>query len=107
MAEPDDTADLGLLSPVWVGTRAEAATSDRAVLDAMVAFEAALSRALAEHDLAPAGEVVAPGVDVRTLAREAVATGQPDAAAGGGGSGPPAARRCTAAPPARTWSTPR
>ena len=43
----DDTADLGLLSPVWVGTRAEAATSDRAVLDAMVAFEAALSRALA------------------------------------------------------------
>ncbi len=77
MAEPDDTADLGLLSPVWVGTRAEAATSDRAVLDAMVAFEAALSRALAEHDLAPAGEVVAPGVDVRTLAREAVAPGNP------------------------------
>lgn len=77
MAEPDDTADLGLLSPVWVGTRAEAATSDRAVLDAMVAFETALSRALAEHDLAPAGEVVAPGVDVRTLAREAVGPGNP------------------------------
>ena len=107
MAEPDDTADLGLLSPVWVGTRAEAATSDRAVLDAMVAFETALSRALAEHDLAPAGEVVAPGVDVRTLAREAVGPGNPTLplvarlrATGGEAA-------CTAAPPARTSSTPR
>ena len=87
MAEPDDTADLGLLSPVWVGTRAEAATSDRAVLDAMVAFETALSRALAEHDLAPAGEVVATRCRRAHPGPGGGRTGQPDAAAGGAAPG--------------------
>ncbi len=71
-------ADLGLLSPVWVGTAAEALTGDREVLEAMVAFEEALSRALVEHGLAPEVPVFdADGIDVRMLALDAVPPGNP------------------------------
>ncbi|MEP7089856.1 MAG: lyase family protein [Nocardioidaceae bacterium] len=75
----ESVADVGLLSPVWVGTFAEALTSDREVLDSMVLFEAMLARALHEHGLAPRaggfdGDVVA---DARRLARDAVAPGNP------------------------------
>jgi 3-carboxy-cis,cis-muconate cycloisomerase len=73
-----DTADVGLLAPVSVGTFAEALTGDHQVLEAMVAFEAALSRALAEHGLAPRfGAFDADGIELRGLARDAVAPGNP------------------------------
>lgn len=77
------TADVGLLAPVWVGTTAEALTSDREVTAAMVRFEAALARTLAEHDLAPhaglfeVGIADAGQIDVRRLARDAVSPGNP------------------------------
>jgi 3-carboxy-cis,cis-muconate cycloisomerase len=82
MSPPTDpgevgAADVGLLSPVWVGTFAEALTGDRQVLEAMVAFEAALTRALAEHALAPDVAVRDAGIDVRDLARDAVSPGNP------------------------------
>lgn len=75
----ESVADVGLLSPVWVGTFAEALTSDREVLDSMVLFEAMLARALHEHDLAPrAGDFDGDAVaDARRLARDAVAPGNP------------------------------
>ncbi|MGK5448407.1 3-carboxy-cis,cis-muconate cycloisomerase [Streptomyces radiopugnans] len=47
-------ADLGLLSPVRVGSAAEAATSDAAFLQAMLDAEAALARAQAAVGLVPA-----------------------------------------------------
>lgn len=78
-----EAADVGLLSPVWVGTFAEALTSDRAVTGAMVLFEAAVSRALVEHGLAPPVRMLDVGIqdadqiDVRALAREAVSPGNP------------------------------
>lgn len=46
--------DGGLLSPVWAGTRAAEATSDRAWLQALLDAEAALARAQAELGLIPA-----------------------------------------------------
>jgi 3-carboxy-cis,cis-muconate cycloisomerase len=72
------TADVGLLSPVWVGTVAEALTSDSEVTRAMVRFEAALTRALAERDrMPPVDPFDADGIDVRVLARDAVRPGNP------------------------------
>lgn len=41
-----DTADTGLLTPGWAGSPVEAATGDRAFLQAMLDAEAALTRAL-------------------------------------------------------------
>ncbi|MEO5711131.1 MAG: lyase family protein [Nocardioidaceae bacterium] len=70
-------ADVGLLSPVWVGTSAEALTSDAALVEAMRSFERALAAALAEHSLAPAAEVGDVELDVRAVAEEAVAAGNP------------------------------
>nr|QCT05749.1 Tri16 [Kitasatospora aureofaciens] len=52
-APPD--ADSGLLGPVWAGTPVAAVVSDRAWLDGMVAFEAALADAQAELGSVPAG----------------------------------------------------
>lgn len=46
-------ADVGLLSPVWSGTPVARATSDAAVLAAMLRAEAALGGALADHDVIP------------------------------------------------------
>jgi 3-carboxy-cis,cis-muconate cycloisomerase len=75
--ERTDVADVGLLSPVWVGTLAESLTSDRDLVDAMLAFEAALSGALAEHGLAAGAAAGTVDLDPRGLARGSVAPGNP------------------------------
>ncbi len=67
----DDTADVGLLSPVSAGTAAESLTSDRAVAHAMVAFERALAEVLDRE--APASTEL----DIRALALDAVRPGNP------------------------------
>ncbi len=73
-----ETGDVGLLAPVWVGTWAEALTGDRQVLEAMVAFEAALSRAGVTNGLGSnVARLDADGIDVRALARDAVSPGNP------------------------------
>ena len=74
---PESPADVGLLSPVSAGTRAEQLTSDSAVLAAMQAFETELSGAVAEHVDAHALAFDPGPVDVRTVALEAVGPGNP------------------------------
>lgn len=84
--------DFGLLSPVWAGSRAESMTSDAALLDALLLSEATLIRALAQArtvpsalpDLPPpassellAAHVEQVSIDVRQLAVDAVAGGNP------------------------------
>ena len=82
-SQAEDGADVGLLSPVTAGTRAEALTSDAAVVAALVRAEAALLHALADTGLAPAAlhddaeTVAATRVDPRRLALDAVASGNP------------------------------
>ncbi|MFC8517090.1 3-carboxy-cis,cis-muconate cycloisomerase [Streptomyces sp. NPDC057257] len=80
-ADPDDT---GLLAPGWAGSPAAAATSDTACLQALLDAEAALTRAQASLDLAPAGAAgavteaaVADRFDVRSLAGRARGGGNP------------------------------
>ena len=79
----DDSADLGLLSPVSAGTASEAITGDRAVVAAMVRAESALVRALVETKLAPASATAAAEAidaaraDVRALALAATEGGNP------------------------------
>ena len=79
----DDSADLGLLSPVSAGTAAEAMTGDRAVVAAMVRAESALVRALVETKVAPPSAAAAAEViesaraDVRELALAATEGGNP------------------------------
>ena len=76
-------ADVGLLAPAWAGTRAEALTADDAVVRAMLRGSAALLAALAATGVAPksvgdaAHGVAALQVDARSLARDAVAGGNP------------------------------
>ncbi len=78
MSSPaDSSADLGLLSPVSAGTVAEQLTSDAAVLAAMVGFESALLAALGSAGIAPHVELPPLAVDVRAVALEAVADGNP------------------------------
>ncbi|WP_329142514.1 3-carboxy-cis,cis-muconate cycloisomerase [Streptomyces sp. NBC_01456] len=73
------TDDVGLLAPLWAGSPAETATSDRAFLQAMLDAEAALARV---QDQA-AGETVtavacsAARFDARSLALRAQAGGNP------------------------------
>lgn len=50
----DASADVGLLTPFWVGTPVARATGDRAILDAMVEVELALIDAYVGLQLAPA-----------------------------------------------------
>lgn len=77
------TADWGMLSPVWAGTVAESLSSDDAVLRAMLRTEAALLKVLASTGIAPAAvgdaahSVAALRFDVRSLALDAVAGGNP------------------------------
>ncbi|WP_329116996.1 lyase family protein [Streptomyces sp. NBC_01465] len=73
MTSAEETADVGLLSPVSAGTRVEAATGDAAYLQAMVDAEVALLRA---RGLAADG-VDAGDLDVRALALKARAGGNP------------------------------
>lgn len=78
-----DPADVGLLSPVWAGTVAEALTGDHALLDAMLRAEAALVRAQVRAGRAPApiaevaDRVEAAQLDVRDLAVAATTGGNP------------------------------
>ncbi|MBX6391667.1 MAG: hypothetical protein IRZ08_22220, partial [Frankia sp.] len=52
--DDDEAGDVGLLAPVWAGSAVERLTSDAAWLRAMLAAEAALTRAWAAVGLAPA-----------------------------------------------------
>ncbi|MFB6817064.1 3-carboxy-cis,cis-muconate cycloisomerase [Streptomyces sp. NPDC056347] len=82
--DPAAESDVGLLAPGRAGSPAEAATGDRAFLQAMLDAEAALTRAQAVCGLAPAeaGRAVtaaadAARFDVRDLALAARAGGDP------------------------------
>src|SRR5699024_8027995 len=76
-------ADVGLLSPVTAGTAAETVSGDAAVLAAMLRAEEALVRALVRSGIvpaevqAPADNVAAARVDMRSLAVEASSGGIP------------------------------
>ncbi len=83
-ADPQQGYDVGLLSPVRVGSPAEAATGDAAFLQAMLDAESALTRAQVAVGLAPAGAGAAVTAaaraerfDVRRLALRARAGGNP------------------------------
>ncbi|WP_084516570.1 3-carboxy-cis,cis-muconate cycloisomerase [Microtetraspora niveoalba] len=74
----------GLLTPVWTGSAVEAATSDVAVLRAMLDAEAALARAQAALGMVPAEAADAVGAaadvrlyDVRDIAARARSGGNP------------------------------
>lgn len=79
----DDSADVGLLSPVSAGTAAGAMTGDRALVAAMVRAEGALVRALVETSVAPpsataaAVTIDATDVEARALALGATEGGNP------------------------------
>ncbi|WP_447987114.1 lyase family protein [Nitrospira sp. Nam74] len=99
------TADVGLLSPFWAGAPITAATSDQAIVSALVEVELALLQAYARLQLAPESVPASAGATARSLAidpaelaahataggnpviplvgqlRAAVATRDPDAAA--------------------------
>ncbi|MFD5316346.1 3-carboxy-cis,cis-muconate cycloisomerase [Streptomyces sp. NPDC127098] len=82
--EAEATGEFGLLSPGRAGSAVEAATGDRAFLTAMLDAEAALARAQAALGLVPAEAADAIGAvasadlfDVRALARDARAGGNP------------------------------
>lgn len=77
-------SDQGLLTPVWAGSLAEAATGDSALVRAMLDAEVALARALVEVGLAPPQVADAIGrvaadltLDPRALALAARASGNP------------------------------
>jgi 3-carboxy-cis,cis-muconate cycloisomerase len=80
----DDDADLGLLSPAWAGTPAAAASSDAAVVRAILDTEVALVAAQARLGLAPeqaaatihsvAAQIE---IDVSDVAKRARAGGNP------------------------------
>ncbi|MFD5008719.1 3-carboxy-cis,cis-muconate cycloisomerase [Streptomyces chartreusis] len=79
-----DGDDTGLLAPGWAGSPAATATGDTAWLQALLDAEAALTRAQAALDLAPAGAARAVTraadagrFDVRSLAGRARAGGNP------------------------------
>lgn len=79
-----DGDDTGLLAPGWAGSPAATATGDTAWLQALLDAEAALTRAQAALDLAPAGAAHAVTraadagrFDVRSLAERARAGGNP------------------------------
>ncbi|MFD5596882.1 3-carboxy-cis,cis-muconate cycloisomerase [Streptomyces griseorubiginosus] len=82
MTSPDP--DTGLLAPGWAGSPAASATSDGALLQALLDAESALTRAQARLGLTPAGAVEAvtgaahaDRFDARSLADRARAGGNP------------------------------
>lgn len=84
MSSPEQGQDVGLLSPVRVGSAAEAATGDLAFLQAMLDAEAALTRAQAGlgHTPAAAARSVdaaarAESYDLRSIALRARSGGNP------------------------------
>ncbi|HEY8590471.1 MAG TPA: lyase family protein [Naasia sp.] len=77
-------ADLGLLAPYWAGSRAEAATSDAAVLQAILDAEEGLLRARVDLGAAPESAALAleqaadpAAFDLRALAVRARFSGNP------------------------------
>lgn len=77
MHSTDDDADTGLLSPVWAGTPVAAVTSDRAVIAAIVRFEAALAAVTAPPGVAERIAVAGADIDPAQIAREARGGGNP------------------------------
>ncbi|MFD9280306.1 3-carboxy-cis,cis-muconate cycloisomerase [Streptomyces mirabilis] len=82
-SESDADADAGLLAPGWAGSPAASATSDSALLGALLDAEAALTRAQAGLGLAPdaaasaVSAVAAADLDVRSIALRARGGGNP------------------------------
>ena len=75
-----DGADVGLLAPGWAGSPVEAATGDRALLQAMLDAEAALTRALGAPQAVRAAVDAAARADrfdLRALAVQAREGGNP------------------------------
>lgn len=77
MPSRDDSADAGLLSPVWAGTPVSAVTSDAAVVAAIVRFEAALAAVTAPAGVAERITAAGAGLDAAELAVAARAGGNP------------------------------
>ena len=77
MPSTDDDADTGLLSPLWAGTPVAAVTSDRAVLAAIIRFEAALASVTAPPGVAERIAAAGVGIEPGEIAREARAGGNP------------------------------
>lgn len=77
MRSTDDDADIGLLSPVWAGTPVARVTSDRAVLENIVRFEAALATITAPPGVAQRITDAAADIDVVVVARRARGGGNP------------------------------
>ncbi|MFJ8028534.1 3-carboxy-cis,cis-muconate cycloisomerase [Streptomyces sp. NPDC096311] len=79
----ESDADIGLLASGWAGSRAASATSDGALLGALLDAEAALSRAQAGLGLAPdaaasaVSAVAAADLDARSIALRARGGGNP------------------------------
>ncbi|MER5534718.1 3-carboxy-cis,cis-muconate cycloisomerase [Streptomyces mirabilis] len=79
----DAVADAGLLAPGWAGSPAASATSDGALLGALLDAEAGLTRAQAGLGLAPdaaasaVSAVAAADLDVRSIALRARGGGNP------------------------------
>ncbi|MFE4749006.1 3-carboxy-cis,cis-muconate cycloisomerase [Streptomyces mirabilis] len=82
-SESDADADAGLLAPGWAGSPAASATSDSAILGALLDAEAALTRAQAGLGLAPdaaasaVSAVTAADLDVRSIALRSRGGGNP------------------------------
>ncbi|MEU1027515.1 3-carboxy-cis,cis-muconate cycloisomerase [Streptomyces mirabilis] len=82
-SQSDADTDAGLLAPGWAGSPAASATSDSAILGALLDAEAALTRAQAGLGLAPdaaasaVSAVTAADLDVRSIALRARGGGNP------------------------------
>ena len=72
-----DDADYGLLSPLWAGTPVSAVTSDRAVLAAIIRFEATLAKVAAPHGIDKQITAAGVGIEPAEIARESRAGGNP------------------------------
>ena len=77
MPSTDGDADTGLLSPVWAGTPVAAVTSDRAVLAAIVRFEAALATVTAPPGVSERIAAAGTDLDPAAIARDSRAGGNP------------------------------
>ncbi|AWB88833.1 lyase family protein [Salinibacterium hongtaonis] len=84
MTNGSDVADVGLLSPQWAGTPVAAATSDAAIVAAMLDVEVALAYAWQELGFAPDGTgaliarvVDSLDIDVASLAARSRSGGNP------------------------------
>jgi 3-carboxy-cis,cis-muconate cycloisomerase len=71
------SADVGLLAPIWAGSRVAELTSDDAIVRSMVAFEAALARATAPEGVAERIAEAGAGLGAEALAADAAAGGNP------------------------------